>query len=213
MTTLADHLKAHEGPDGDGKNVQGETVKKLDAWSNDIVVDALRASGRVATMVSEEMDEPVRVAATGAYTLSHSKVRMPPRGKVYSTNEGNTSKWEPGVKRWVEHLKASDAATHRPYSARYVGSFVADMHRTLLEGGIYCYPAETAADPQSVGKLRLQYEAAPMAMIAEQAGGRATTGRERILDIKPSTHHQRVPLFIGSADDVALAEEFIAGRR
>ena len=271
------------------KNVQGETVKKLDAWSNDIVVDALRASGRVSTMVSEEMDDPVRVSgvrdgyvacfdpvdgssnldvngivgtifsirratgdadhvqagttqvaagyimfgpstllvlttgegvngftvdpATGAFTLSYSKIRMPARGKIYSTNEGNTSKWEPGVRRWVEHLKAADPATGPPYTARYVGSFVADMHRTLLEGGIYCYPAETAADPKSAGKLRLQYEAAPMAMIAEQAGGRATTGRERILEITPTTHHQRVPLFIGSADDVALAEEFITGRR
>ena len=271
------------------KNVQGETVKKLDAWSNDIVVDALRASGRAATLVSEEMDDPVRVAGvrggyvacfdpvdgssnldvngivgtifsirrasgagdhaqagtaqvaagyimygpstllvlttgdgvngftvdpgTGEFTLSHSKVRMPTRGKVYSANEGNTSKWDPGVRRWIEHLKTSDAATGRPYTARYVGSFVADMHRTLLEGGIYCYPAETAADPKSSGKLRLQYEAAPMGMIAEQAGGRATTGRERILEITPTTHHQRVPLFIGSADDVGLAEEFIAGRR
>ena len=111
----------------------------------------------------------------------------------------------------MEHVRAADVATGRPYSARYVGSLVADFHRTLLEGGIYLYPADAAGGTSS-GKLRLQYEAAPMGFIAEQAGGRASTGRERIMTIEPTSPHQRVPLLIGSPEDVALAEDFIAGR-
>lgn len=144
------------------------------------------------------------------FIRSHAGIRMPARGRTYSVNEGNFSTWEPGVRRCVEYLRSPDAATGRPYTARYVGSLVADFHRTLLEGGIYLYPAD-AGKPQ--GKLRLQYEAAPLGMLAEQAGGRASTGRERIMVIRPDTPHQRTPLFIGSPEDVTLAEDFITGRR
>ena len=119
-------------------------------------------------------------------------------------NEGNSGRWEASVRRYIEHLKATDVATGRPYTARYAGSLVADLHRTLLEGGIFLYPT---------GKLRLLYEAAPMGFITEQAGGKASTGRERILGIQPTAYHQRVPLLIGSPEDVALAEEFIKGAR
>lgn len=278
-------------------NVQGEKVKKLDVWANDVVVRALEATGLVDTLVSEELAEPLRLAAAGAraryvvcldpvdgssnldvngivgtifsirqgggtpplptgqpadpavqagtaqvaagyvmygpstllvlttgdgvdgFTLdatagefvrSHHRIRIPARGRTYSVNEGNFSRWEPGVRRYVEYLRSADVATGRPYTARYVGSLVADVHRTLLEGGVYLYPAEAG---KSEGKLRLQYEAAPMAMLVEQAGGLASTGRERVMTIQPPTPHQRVPLLIGSPEDVALGEDFIAGRR
>ncbi|MEK7715685.1 MAG: class 1 fructose-bisphosphatase [candidate division NC10 bacterium] len=148
----------------------------------------------------------------GEFVRSHHQIRIPARGRVYSVNEGNSTKWEPGVRRYIEYLRAADVATGRPYTARYVGSLVADFHRTLLEGGIFLYPADATGGKPS-GKLRLQYEAAPMAWLVEQAGGRATTGRERIMTIEPATPHQRVPLIIGSPEDVGLAEDFIAGRK
>ena len=268
-------------------NVQGEPVKKLDIWANDVVVRAMEETGLVTTLVSEEMAEPLRLTKTGAhgryvvcfdpvdgssnldvngivgtifsirkgretvqpgtaqvaagyimygpatllvlttgdgvdgFTLgptigefvrSHHQIRIPARGRVYSVNEGNSTKWEPGVRRYIEYLRAADVATGRPYTARYVGSLVADFHRTLLEGGIFLYPADSTGGKPS-GKLRLQYEASPMAWLVEQAGGSASTGRARIMTIEPATPHQRVPLIIGSPEDVALAEDFIAGRK
>jgi fructose-1,6-bisphosphatase I len=290
------------GATGD-TNVQGEKVKKLDVWANDVVVRAMEGTGLVSTLVSEEMAEPLRLATMsprglyvvcvdpvdgssnldvngvvgtifsirkgwetppltpppptparrpfdparqpgtrqvaagyimygpatllvlttgdgvdgftlgptiGEFVRSHHRIRIPARGRIYSVNEGNFNKWEPGVRRYIEHLRGVDVATGRPYTARYAGSLVADFHRTLLEGGIFLYPAD-AGRPD--GKLRLQYEAAPMGMLAEHAGGRASTGRERIMTIQPATPHQRVPLLIGSPEDVALAEDFIAGRQ
>jgi fructose-1,6-bisphosphatase I len=285
-------------------NVQGEAVKKLDVWANNVMVKALAETGRVCTLVSEEMAEPLHLpehCARGRYVVcfdpvdgssnldvngivgtifsirrrgagpdhatgdeeaaharvdacqpgtaqvaagyimygpatllvltmgdgvdgftlgptigefirSHHRIRIPARGRIYSVNEGNFLRWEPGVRRYIEHLRAPDVASGRPYAARYVGSLVADLHRTLLEGGIYLYPADVNGGKPS-GKLRLQYEAAPMGFIAEQAGGSASTGRERIMTIAPTEPHQRVPLVIGSPEDVALAEEFIAERR
>lgn len=278
-------------------NVQGEAVKKLDVWANEVVVQALEVTGLVCTLVSEEMAEPLHLArhcpsgryivcfdpvdgssnldvngvvgtifsirrrrASGAnhvvadtlqpgttqvaagyimygpstmlvytagrgvhgFTLdstvgefmrSHSDLRIPARGRTYSVNEGNASRWDPSIRRYVEHLRRMDIATGRPYTARYVGSLVADLHRTLLEGGIYLYPADASADQKATGKLRLLYEAAPMGFVTEQAGGKASNGRERILDIRPTSVHQRVPLFVGSPEEVTLAEEFIAGHR
>ncbi len=148
--------------------------------------------------------------AVGEYLLSHENVTIPRRGKVYATNEGNYRKWPDGTRRYFDYLKGSDKATGRPYSGRYSGCLVADVHRVLLGGGIYLYPGET---DKPDGKLRLLYEANPLAMVVEAAGGRASTGRDRILDIKPSALHQRVALVIGSPEDVDLAEEFIQGRR
>ena len=277
------------GPTG-GINVQGEAVKKLDAWANDVVVRALEDTGLVRALVSEELDEPLRLAtpdAGGGYVVcidpvdgssnldvngvvgtifsirktgramvddvrqpgtaqvaagyimygpatlmvlttgdgvdgftlgptigeflrSHHRIRIPTRGRIYSVNEGNFAKWEPGVQRFIQYLRTPDVPTGRPYTARYVGSLVADFHRTLLEGGVYHYPPEAG---RASGKLRLQYEAAPVAFLVEQAGGRASTGRERIMTIEPATPHARVPLVIGSPDDVALAEDFIGGRQ
>ena len=281
-----------------GVNVQGEKVKKLDVWANDVVVAALDATGRTCTLVSEEMEDirhshercadsgfvvcfdlvdgssnldvngivgtifsilkrrgdgaehartdvlqpgATQVAAgyimygpstvlvlttgdgvhgfsldrgRGAFVRTHANLQIPARGKTYSINDGNFARWPDGVRRFVEHVRTVDAATGRPYTARYAGSLVMDVHRTLLEGGIYLYPEDAAGSgKQSTGKLRLMYECSPMGMIIEQAGGAASTGRVRVLDLVPTAPHQRVPLLIGSPEDVRLAEEFYAARR
>ena len=146
----------------------------------------------------------------GEFLLSHENIRIPAKGQTYSVNEGNYNRWQPETKQTIDYLREEDRKTGRPYTARYVGALVADFHRTLLEGGLYLYPGN-ANQPE--GKLRLLYEASPLAFIVEQAGGRASTGKKRILDIQPTRLHQRVPLIIGSSDDVALAEEFAQGRK
>ncbi len=278
-------------------NVQGEPIKQLDLWSNEVFVNALKETRLVCTLVSEEMEDVVhfdrncgersyvvcfdpvdgssnidingsvgtifsvrrrrvqgrdhaaadalrkgveQVAAgyamygpatvlvytagrgvhgftldqtVGEYLLSHPAIGIPKRGKTYSVNQGNYHRWPEQTRRAIDYLSAPDKATGRPYSLRYVGSMVADLHRTLLEGGLFMYPAEAGQGKKSTGKLRLLYEAAPMGYVVEQAGGRASTGFERILDIQPSEYHQRVPLVIGSADDVALIEGFYRGER
>jgi fructose-1,6-bisphosphatase I len=146
----------------------------------------------------------------GEYLLSHEQIRMPARGKVYGANEGNYHKWTTGMKKYMDYLKISDTATGRPYSGRYSACLVADVHRILLGGGIYLYPGEMG---KPEGKLRLLYEANPLAWVVEQAGGRASTGTMRVLDVEAKQLHQRVPLLIGSADDVLDADAFIQGRR
>lgn len=146
----------------------------------------------------------------GEFLLSHENIRIPSRGKTYSVNEGNYSVWEAPARGLVDFLKEKDPSTGRPYSLRYVGSLVADFHRTLLHGGIFLYPGD-AKNPR--GKLRLLYEAAPLAFVMEQAGGRASTGKQRILDIRPAELHQRTPLIIGSPEDVTMAEKYWGGRR
>ena len=145
----------------------------------------------------------------GEFLLSYPDIRTPNHGRIYSVNEGNYARWLDGVKRYVDWLKCDDKATGRPYSARYVGSLVADFHRNLLYGGIYIYPGDKK-NPN--GKLRLLYEAAPLAFVAEQAGGAASNGRQRIMELAPSALHQRTPLFLGSKHDVADCERFIQGR-
>ena len=146
----------------------------------------------------------------GEYLLSHEQIRIPARGKIYGANEGNYHKWTTGTKKYLDYLKVSDKATGRPYSGRYSACLVADVHRILLGGGIYLYPGELE---KPEGKLRLLYEANPLAWVVEQAGGRASTGTMRILDVEAKQLHQRVPLIIGSADDVRDADAFIQGRR
>ena len=140
----------------------------------------------------------------GEFLLSHPNVRMPAKGKCYSINEGNSASFDAATRKYVDWVKQKDPATNRPYSQRYVGTLVADFHRTLINGGIFMYPATPKP------KLRLLYEAAPMAMIAEQAGGRASTGRQQILDVVPQELHEKVPLIIGSLEDVKLYENFVA---
>jgi len=142
----------------------------------------------------------------GEFCLSHPNIKTPEVGKIYSLNEGNYNKFPEGVKKYIKYCQEEDKETKRPYSARYIGSLVADFHRNLLKGGVFIYP-ETATAP--TGKLRLLYECNPMAFIAEQAGGKANDGEIRIMDLKPKTLHQRVPLYTGSKNMVEDAEKFI----
>lgn len=146
----------------------------------------------------------------GEFVLSYPNIQIPKKGKIYSVNESNYMYWEEGVRNYIDYLKEEDKATHRPYKLRYIGSMVADLHRTLLYGGIFMYPGDKKA-PR--GKLRLMYEANPMAFVVEQAGGKASDGRQRIMEIQPKELHERTPLFIGSEEDVTIAEEFIQGKR
>jgi len=146
--------------------------------------------------------------SVGEFVLSHPDIRTPSRGKIYSANEAYYNYWKPGTKAYIDHLKSDGNAHKKPYSLRYIGSLVADFHRNLLKGGIFLYPEDSIDPKKPTGKLRLLYEANPLAFIVEQAGGYASTGYERILDIAPTKLHQRVPLIIGSKDDVLEYEEF-----
>jgi fructose-1,6-bisphosphatase I len=139
----------------------------------------------------------------GEFCLSHPNMKIPKDGYIYSVNEGNSVHFPEGVKQYIRYCQEEDAASQRPYTARYIGSMVADLHRNMIKGGIFLYPA-TASAPQ--GKLRLVYECNPMAFILEQAGGRATDGFERILDKQPANLHQRAAIFIGSENMVLQVE-------
>jgi fructose-1,6-bisphosphatase I len=274
-------------------NVQGEEVKKLDEFANDVIFKALDHTGHLCGMASEEeedfipipdrfptgkycvMYDPLdgssnidanvsvgtifsihrkvsdhergcvedclqpgtrQVAAgyvvygsstmlvyttgngvhgftlepsIGEFLLSHPHMRIPTPGqRIYSCNEGNYVRWSEEQRRLVDHLKGIDGENGKPFSSRYIGSLVADFHRNLLYGGLFMYPADVKS-PR--GKLRLLYEAAPLAMIAEHAGGRASDGTQRILDIVPTQLHERTPLYIGTSEYVAEAERFLAG--
>jgi fructose-1,6-bisphosphatase I len=273
------------------ENVQGEMVRKLDEFADDVIFRALDHTGRLCCLASEERDDLIPIPdefkcghyvllydpldgssnidanvsigtifsihrkistgdrgelkdalqpgfkqvgagyvlygsstilvytagqgahgftldpTVGEFLLSHENIKIPARGKTYSTNEGNSANWDSGMRAYIEHLKQSDKASGRPYSSRYIGSLVSDFHRNLLYGGIFLYPAD-AKNPN--GKLRLLYEANPLAFIVEQAGGAASDGKRRILDIQPAALHQRTPLIIGSAEDVHEAARFLA---
>jgi fructose-1,6-bisphosphatase I len=143
----------------------------------------------------------------GEFCLSHPNMRCPETGTVYSINQGNYAHFPVGVKKYIEHCQVEDDATSRPYSLRYIGSLVADFHRNLLKGGIFMYPS-TARSPK--GKLRLLYECNPLAFVIEQAGGKASDGQRRILELTPKSLHQRTPLFIGSAEMVSKVEQFMS---
>lgn len=143
--------------------------------------------------------------SVGEFLLSQPDIRIPEQGRIYSVNEGNYYRWDESTRRLVEAFKSDHNYRGKPYSSRYIGSLVADFHRNLLYGGIFLYPAD-AKNPS--GKLRLLPEANPLAMVVENAGGSASTGRERIIDLKPEQLHQRVPLVIGSRQDVEFAESF-----
>ncbi|HVH42240.1 MAG TPA: class 1 fructose-bisphosphatase [Labilithrix sp.] len=281
-------------------NVQGEEVQKLDAFSNDVLLNVLQRSGHCGVIASEELDEAILennhgkyvalfdpldgssnidtnvgigtifailrrsdprlspptlsdalrpgreiVAAgyvlygpatifvlstghgahgftldpsIGEFFLSQPDIKCPSRGVCFSVNEGNYSRWTPEIQSWARWIKGDGSEASKadasglkpPYGARYVGSLVADAHRTLVKGGIFAYPADTKSKS---GKLRLLYEANPMAYLFEQAGGGATNGTDRILDIVPTEIHQRTPLVIGSKDDVAAFRQFVVGER
>lgn len=147
----------------------------------------------------------------GTWLLTHPDIRLPARGNLWSANAGNRAFWHEGTRRYVASLEAIDPAAGRPYGQRQAGCLVADFHRVLLEGGIFMYPADTKDPARPRGKLRLLYECAPMALIAEKAGGAATDGCMRILDMRIESLHQRSPLFIGSRDDVAEATAAASG--
>ncbi|WP_181256389.1 class 1 fructose-bisphosphatase [Zobellella taiwanensis] len=143
----------------------------------------------------------------GSFCLSHENIRIPEEGTIYSINEGNYIKFPDGVKKYLKYCQEKDDASKRPYTSRYIGSLVSDFHRNMLKGGIYIYPSGTSAPN---GKLRLLYECNPLAFLAEQAGGKASDGFRRIMEIKPTSLHQRTPYFIGSTRMVDKAEEFMA---
>jgi fructose-1,6-bisphosphatase I len=138
----------------------------------------------------------------GEFCLSHPNMQMPETGRLYAMNEGNITICEKGVQDYISYCQSYENDKGAPYSGRYIGSLVADFHRNMIKGGIYIYPGTT---PAPEGRLRLLYECNPLAFIAEQAGGLATTGRQRILDIEPERLHQRVPFFVGSKKMVEKA--------
>ena len=271
------------------ENVQGEEVQKLDVFANNVIIRCVGKGGHVCVMGSEEVEEPIAVAApynegryvlqfdpldgsgnidinasigtifsihrrkstsgpgtledclqpakdicaagyviygssnmfvysagqgvhgftldpaVGEFFLSHPNLKMPERGDTYSVNEGNYHKWSKGVQAWADWIK-KDNDDRGAYRHRYIGAMVADLHRTLLRGGIFVYPADKK---NAQGKLRLLYEAAPFAFLAEQAGGMASSGTGPVIDIQPTTLHQRTPLYIGSTGDVEDAIGFL----
>ncbi len=149
--------------------------------------------------------------SVGEFLLSHPSIKIPETGKVYSVNESYTAYWDEKVKQVVDYFKSPENERGKPYTSRYIGSLVADFHRNLIYGGIFMYPADKKDPAKPHGKLRLLCEAAPLAFVCEQAGGAATDGRKRIMEIKPDALHQRVPLFIGSKRDVEKATSIMSG--
>ncbi len=146
--------------------------------------------------------------ALGEFLLSHPNIRIPPRARYLSVNDSYESAWDEATRQLMRRYRGMDGA-RKPLSGRYVGSLVADFHRNLLGGGVFAYPANAQSRR---GKLRLLYEANPLAFICEQAGGAASDGRTSVLDVQPTELHQRTPLFIGSADEVALAQSMLAAQ-
>ncbi len=146
--------------------------------------------------------------SVGEFLLSHPDIKVPEKGKTYSANEGNYCYWDQGTQAYIDFLKQPNEQFGTPYSQRYIGSLVADFHRNLLTGGVFLYPSSSKGSEGPKPKLRLLYEASPLAFIIEQAGGLATDGFQRILDIEPEELHQRVPLVIGSKWEVEKYHEF-----
>ncbi|KEG14308.1 fructose-1,6-bisphosphatase, cytosolic [Trypanosoma grayi] len=141
-------------------------------------------------------------SSVGEFIHTHPHITLPVARPIYSVNEGNFRLWDPWFKRYLCYIKEE---SKKMYTARYIGSMVADVHRTLLYGGIFCYPSDSR---KPKGKLRLLYEAAPMAMLMEQAGGKASTGTSRVLDVVPKKLHQRVAVYMGSRHEVDLCLSF-----
>ncbi len=269
-------------------NVQGESVKKMDVYANQVFISVFEQSGLVCRLASEEMEHPYYIPencplgrytllydpidgssnvdinlnvgsifsirqqegndedgsaddlltagrkqigagyilygpstmlvysigsgvhtftldpSLGEFILAAENVRVPDHGPVYSVNEGNFWQWDDSIRDYIRYVHR-----HEGYTGRYSGALVGDFHRILMQGGVFLYPG-TVKKPQ--GKLRLLYESAPLAFLIEQAGGRASTGMENILDVVPDRLHARTPLIIGSQEDVALVESFIQER-
>ncbi|MBF2026019.1 MAG: class 1 fructose-bisphosphatase [Oscillatoriales cyanobacterium C42_A2020_001] len=266
-------------------NVQGESVKKMDVYANEVFISVFKQSGLVCRLASEEMENPYYIPencpigrytllydpidgssnidtninvgsifairqqegedldgtaadllqaghkqigagyilygpstmlvysigrgvhaftldpSLGEFILSTENIQIPAHGPIYSVNEGNFWQWDEGIRDYIRYMHR-----HEGYTARYSGALVGDFHRILFQGGVFLYPG-TVKKPE--GKLRLLYESAPLAYLAKQAGGRASTGTEEILDVLPGKLHQRTPLIIGSKEDVTLVESFL----
>lgn len=142
----------------------------------------------------------------GEFILSEDDFKIPECGNIYSINEGSYNSWADGLKKYIKYCQVEDEETNRPYTARYIGSMVADLHRTLIKGGIFIYPASTRYPN---GKLRLMYECNPLSFIIEQAGGMAIDGKKRIMEKQPTSIHQRIPIYIGSPDNVKKVKELL----
>lgn len=266
-------------------NVQGESVKKMDVYANDVFISVFKQSGLVCRLASEEMEKPYYIPencpigrytllydpidgssntdtnlslgsifairqqegndtdgqaadllqdgrkqiavgyilygpstmlvysigkgvhsftldpSLGEFILSEENIQIPNHGSIYSVNEGNFWQWDESIREYIRYVHRTEG-----YTARYSGAMVSDIHRILVQGGVFLYPG-TVKKPE--GKLRLLYESAPLAFLIEQAGGRASTGTQEILDVVPEKLHERTPLIIGSKDDVALVESFV----
>ncbi|MCA1991434.1 MAG: class 1 fructose-bisphosphatase [Coleofasciculus sp. S288] len=269
-------------------NVQGESVKKMDTYANDVFISVFKQSGLVCRLASEEMEKPYYIPencpigrytllydpidgssnidinlnigsifsirrqegddidgeardllqhgrkqlaagyilygpstmlvysigrgvhsftldpSLGEFILSNENIKVPDHGSIYSVNEGNFWQWDESIRDFIRYVHR-----HEGYTARYSGALVGDFHRILSQGGVFLYPG-TLKKPE--GKLRLLYETAPLAFLIDQAGGRASTGTQELLDVVPKALHQRTPLIIGSNEDVALVESFIQER-
>ena len=142
----------------------------------------------------------------GEFCLSHPNIKTPVNGLYYSLNQGNMCEYEKGVREFVKYCQDEEQSRKKPYGLRYIGSMVADIHRNLITGGIFMYPAMKS---KPNGKLRLVYECNPMSLIVEQAGGLSTTGEQRVLDVEPKELHQRVPIYVGSSQMVYKAQEML----
>ena len=269
-------------------NVQGESVKKMDVYANEVFISVFKQSGLVCRLASEEMEQPYYIPencpigrytllydpidgssnvdininvgsifsirqqqgedvdgsaqdllqngrqqlaagyilygpstilvysigrgvhsftldpSLGEFILSNENIRIPEHGSIYSVNEGNFWQWDESIRDFIRYVHR-----HEGYTARYSGALVGDFHRILAQGGVFLYPGTLK---QPAGKLRLLYETAPLAFLAEQAGGRSSNGTQNLLDVIPDCLHMRSPLIIGSKEDVALVESFIQER-
>ncbi len=183
------------------------TLQDLLQPGSDIVAAGYVVYGSSNMMVystGDQVDGFTYDPGVGEFFLSHPNIRIPQRGAIYSINEGNYHGWAEGIQQWVDWIK-TPSENKKAYRLRYIGAMVADLHRTLLRGGIFVYPADAK---NQRGKLRLLYEASPMAFLVEAAGGSASDGHRRILTIEPKELHERTPVFMGSPDDVADALRF-----
>jgi len=165
------------------------------------------SSNMLVYSTGDQVDGFTYDPGVGEFFLSHPKIQIPERGNIYSINEGNYHNWSEGTQKWVDWIK-KPSENKKAYRLRYIGAMVADLHRTLLRGGIFAYPPDIK---NKKGKLRLLYEASPMAFLVEAAGGAASDGQTPILDIQPTELHQRTPVFMGSPADVEDALRFFRG--
>ncbi len=157
------------------------------------------SSNMLVYSTGDQVDGFTYDPGVGEFFLSHPNIKVPQRGGIYSINEGNYHSWDKSIQNWVDWIK-TPSENKKAYRLRYIGAMVADLHRTLLRGGVFVYPCDVK---NADGKLRLLYEASPMAFLVEAAGGAASDGKNRILTIQPKALHQRTPVFMGSPDDVA----------